>query len=149
MHALDSERDLLPSLEEASPAEEVFVFPVSFAQWRLWFLDQLHPGSSAYNIAASVRLSGALDTAALTRALEEIVRRHEALRTTFALEDGQPVQRVVSRTNLELPVVDLEERYADSTERRAHARRLTEEEASRPMKRNPCGRDRRKPIDGT
>ena len=66
--------------------------PLSFAQQRLWFLDQLEPGSSAYNIPNAVRLSGKLDAIALERGLRELVRRHEALRTTFADMDGQPVQ---------------------------------------------------------
>ena len=71
---------------------EVSVFPASFAQQRLWFLDELEPGSPTYNIAAALRLRGALDVAALKRSLNEIVRRHEALRTTFSVGDGQAVQ---------------------------------------------------------
>ena len=66
--------------------------PLSFAQERLWFLDRLEPGSAVYNIPVALRLGGALDAAALERALGEIVRRHEALRTTFAEVDGAPVQ---------------------------------------------------------
>src|ERR671938_1026369 len=78
--------------------EDVFVFPASYAQQRLWFFDRLSPHSSAYNICDLLPLPSPLDRAALTRALAEIVRRHEALRTTFAdAADGQPVQ-VVSRS---------------------------------------------------
>src|SRR5262249_21128412 len=80
---------------------------LSYAQQRLWFLDQLEPGSAAYNMPAPVRLSGRLDEAALGRALAEVVRRHEALRTTFASEDGRPVQRIGPPPALALPVVDL------------------------------------------
>ena len=63
--------------------------PLSFAQQRLWFIDQLEPESSVYNIPMALRLRGALDVAALQQSLQEIVRRHEALRTTFALHDGR------------------------------------------------------------
>src|SRR5262249_49487673 len=64
--------------------------PLSHAQERLWFLDRLEPGSATYNIAAHVGLTGQLDLSAFRRALGEIVRRHEALRTRFVLVDGQP-----------------------------------------------------------
>ncbi|MET7345583.1 amino acid adenylation domain-containing protein [Streptomyces sp. NPDC005547] len=64
----------------------------SFAQQRLWFVDQLEPGGSAYNIAAAARITGALDTEVLERALREVVRRHETLRTTFDTVDGEPAQ---------------------------------------------------------
>jgi amino acid adenylation domain-containing protein len=66
--------------------------PLSFAQQRLWFLDQLDPGSAAYNIPAVLRLRGALDAPALERTLTEIVRRHETLRTNFSLAGDEPVQ---------------------------------------------------------
>ena len=65
---------------------------LSFAQQRLWFLDQLEPNSSIYNVPAGLRLSGPLNVACLERSLNEIVRRHEALRTTFPAVEGQPVQ---------------------------------------------------------
>jgi amino acid adenylation domain-containing protein len=82
-------------------------FLLSYAQQRLWFLDQLEPGSAAYNMPAAVRLSGRLDEAALARALAAVVRRHEVLRTTFVNEDGRPVQRVGPPPPLPLPVIDL------------------------------------------
>ncbi len=66
--------------------------PLSFAQQRLWFLDQLEPGNAAYNLHTAFRLHGAVDATALERALQLIVARHEALRTTFAVRDGEPVQ---------------------------------------------------------
>src|SRR4051794_22893970 len=68
--------------------------PLSFAQERLWFLDQLGPGNPAYNIAAAVRFSGALDPVALEQALGTLVYRHDVLRTTFESRAGQPVQVV-------------------------------------------------------
>lgn len=67
---------------------------LSFAQQRLWFLDQLEPGGASYNVPAAVRLTGQLDLEALQGALNEILRRHEALRTRFASADGTPVQLI-------------------------------------------------------
>ncbi|HSF42281.1 MAG TPA: amino acid adenylation domain-containing protein [Thermoanaerobaculia bacterium] len=81
--------------------------PLSFSQERLWFLDRLDPGTAAYNIPAALRLTGALDVPALTGSLREIVRRHEALRTRFALVDGRPGQIVEAAPRVELPVADL------------------------------------------
>lgn len=69
-------------------------FPLSFAQQRLWFLDQLQPGNPAYTMMAAVRLRGDLDGVALERAWQDLVQRHESLRTRFVLVDGQPYQRV-------------------------------------------------------
>ncbi|HEX2254143.1 MAG TPA: amino acid adenylation domain-containing protein [Thermoanaerobaculia bacterium] len=82
--------------------------PVSFAQRRLWFLDQLEPGSAFYNLTAAVRLVGPLDPVALAAALGELVRRHEALRTVFPAAGGEPMQRVLSAAGPPpLPVIDL------------------------------------------
>lgn len=82
-------------------------FPLSFAQQRLWFLDQMEPGKPWYNISRILRLTGSLDIAALERALNEIVRRHEALRTRFVVQDSQPVQQITWPHHMDLPVVDL------------------------------------------
>jgi amino acid adenylation domain-containing protein len=82
-------------------------FPLSSGQERLWFLQQLDPDSPAYNIPAAVRFIGSLDAMMLRRSLQEITRRHEALRTTFISVDGQPVQVVQQSVSLPLPVVDL------------------------------------------
>src|SRR5580700_10373057 len=65
--------------------------PLSFAQQRLWFLDQFEPNSSLYNVPASLRITGELNVAALEQSIGELVRRHETLRTTFSLVDGDPV----------------------------------------------------------
>ncbi len=81
--------DVIPPLQ---PVPRDAALPLSFAQQRLWFLDQLQPDSSVYNVPAAVRLSGALDLVALQRSLDAITARHETLRTTFALVDRQPVQ---------------------------------------------------------
>ncbi|TCP59321.1 amino acid adenylation domain-containing protein [Tumebacillus sp. BK434] len=75
---------------------------LSFAQQRLWFLERLEPGSAAYHIPTLVRLTGPLDVQKLTGCLQEIVRRHEALRTTFGEVDGEPVQVIAEETKLEL-----------------------------------------------
>ncbi|HVR98051.1 MAG TPA: condensation domain-containing protein, partial [Thermoanaerobaculia bacterium] len=90
--------------------------PLSFAQERLWFLEKLEPGSPIYNLPVAARLIGALDVAALTAALGEIVRRHEALRTVFSEAASRPVQRMVAWIPFPLPVVDLSERRADLDE---------------------------------
>jgi hypothetical protein len=82
-------------------------FPVSFAQQRLWFLDQLEPGNPFYNDAAAVRLSGALDLAAFQQSLAAVVRRHEALRTTFVAQDGDPVQVIAAAGPVAIALIDL------------------------------------------
>ena len=105
--------------------------PLSFAQQRLWFLNQLDGGSSAYNVPAALRLRGELDHAALERTLTEIVRRHEVLRTSFPARDGEPVQMIAEPMAVRLPVLDLSEVPADERER--EARRLAHEEAQKPF----------------
>ncbi|MEP7121256.1 MAG: amino acid adenylation domain-containing protein [Byssovorax sp.] len=80
---------------------------LSFAQERLWFLDQLEPGSSFYNVPSATHLAGPFDASAMTRAFREVVRRHEVLRTTFTLDNGQPMQVIHDVVTAELPVVDL------------------------------------------
>src|SRR5687768_9535007 len=71
---------------------ETFVFPTSFAQRRLWFVHQLEPGSPSYNVTTALKLSGNLDQGALEHSLAHVIARHEALRTTFRVVDGEPVQ---------------------------------------------------------
>ncbi|HYO16010.1 MAG TPA: amino acid adenylation domain-containing protein, partial [Thermoanaerobaculia bacterium] len=105
--------------------------PLSFAQERLWFLDQLTPGISAYNIARAFALEGPLDTAALERAVGEILRRHQALRTTFAAADGRPIQVVSPAPEVRLPRMDLS--GCPGPLREAEAERLLREEARRPF----------------
>ena len=105
--------------------------PLSFAQQRLWFIDQLQPGSSAYNIRTVVRLTGRLNVAALADSLNEIVRRHEVLRTTFAHTDGQPCQVVAPTLHIPLPVVELESLPVAGRE--LQIPQLTAEETERPF----------------
>ncbi len=106
-------------------------YPLSFSQQRLWFLNELEPGSPLYNNPAAVRLVGHLDASALERSLNEIVRRHELLRTTFTTVDGKPVQRVSPQLSLPLPVVDL--RMIPDSEREEEVTRLAVQEARRPF----------------
>jgi acyl carrier protein len=81
--------------------------PLSFAQQRLWFLDQLEPGSSVYNCPTAVRLQGELDVRALSNALNEVVRRHEVLRTTIETEHGKPWQRIAEQASIAMVERDL------------------------------------------
>ncbi|MBV9787872.1 MAG: amino acid adenylation domain-containing protein [Chloroflexi bacterium] len=83
--------------------------PLSFAQQRLWFLNQLDPSSSADNMPGALRLSGPLDRAALEHSLNEIVRRHETLRTTFVTEQGLPVQVIAPAAPVEIALISLQE----------------------------------------
>src|SRR5690349_14678462 len=88
-------------------ANESFAFPLSFAQQRLWFLDRLAPGNPFYNIPIAVPIFASLDVEALARALNAIVARHEALRTTFRVVDGEPAQVVSSSLELTVGMIDL------------------------------------------
>src|ERR1051325_3705693 len=86
---------------------ENYVFPVSFAQQRLWFLDQLAPGSPFYNLPQVISIKGNLNVDALQRTLKEIVNRHEALRTTFSAGADGPTQVVAKTATITVPVIDL------------------------------------------
>ncbi|CAM5733182.1 Non-ribosomal peptide synthetase OS=Streptomyces fumanus OX=67302 GN=GCM10018772_19050 PE=4 SV=1 [Streptomyces fumanus] len=99
--AAGTARQAIPRADRTRP------LPLSFAQQRLWFLDRLRPGDPRYNSAVALRLTGALDHTALAAALEHVVARHEALRTTFEEHDGTPAQRVHPAGPLPLPVHDL------------------------------------------
>jgi amino acid adenylation domain-containing protein len=100
-------------------SEEVFVFPASFAQQRLWFLDQLIPGNAIYNVPTVIRLTGSLNLTALEQTFNEIVRRHETLRTTFVVLDGQPLQAIEPSLTIPLSVLDLQQLPPDEQEVRA------------------------------
>ncbi|MEG4202976.1 amino acid adenylation domain-containing protein [Microcoleus sp. Pol7_A1] len=111
------------------PMERDGNLPLSFAQQRLWFLDQLVPNNPFYNVPAALRLTGSLNFSALQQTFNEIVRRHEALRTTLAVVSGQPVQRIAAAFHLPINVVDL--RNLPKESRHTEANRLTAEEAQR------------------
>ncbi len=105
--------------------------PLSFSQQRLWFIDQLEPGNSAYNFPAAIRLKGPLNLVALEQSINEIIKRHEALRTTFTTVDGRPAQVIAPTLTVGLPVVNLQE--LPESEREAEVGRLAIEEAQRPF----------------
>jgi amino acid adenylation domain-containing protein len=121
----------MSSIPNSSAAGEVFVFPASFSQERLWFLDQLTPGTPVYNVAGTTSLATWLDVDALERSLNEIVRRHEALRTTFAAIDGQPMQLIAPTLTMPLRVIDLQ--HLSGAECQAEAERLARAEAVQPF----------------
>src|SRR5882724_5815220 len=95
-----------PPDSASSSGDNAYIFPVTFAQQRLWFLDQLQPGSASYNIPWSIQISGKLNVVALERSLNEIVHRHEVLRTTFSVRDGEPMQVVVPALTIALETTD-------------------------------------------
>ena len=124
------------------PRQSSYKTPLSYAQQRLWTLHQMDRGSPAYNISTAVRLSGTLDTAALEASLNEIVRRHQVLRTCFQIVDGEPSLRVLPVLTLELPVLDL--RALTGEERQRVAQQQTIEDARQPfdLERGPLLRAR-------
>ncbi len=105
--------------------------PLSFAQQRLWFLDQLEPGKSYYNLSFALKLDCLLDLAALENSVNEIIRRHETLRARFTTIAGEPVQVIVPELTLRLQVVDLSKLPAE--ERKSQIRELAGAEAQKPF----------------
>jgi len=114
------------------------VFPLSFAQESLWFLEQMAPGNPVYNIPEGWRLQGRLNVAALERNLTEIFRRHETLRTVFGENEGKPVQIIKAPQPFRLPLIDLQERG----DKEAELQRFLAEEACRAFdfRRGPLAR---------
>ncbi|MFC1975073.1 HAD-IIIC family phosphatase [Chloroflexota bacterium] len=130
--------DLTPKEKRALLAQllqekinEPHSYPLSYGQERMWFLEQLDPGNPALNIPMNVRLSGNIDQAILERSLNEIIRRHDTLRTTFSIIDGQPVQEVVSNSTLTMTIHNLQGLVEG--ERKIEVERLVKEEAERPF----------------
>ncbi|HEX5603948.1 MAG TPA: amino acid adenylation domain-containing protein, partial [Pyrinomonadaceae bacterium] len=112
-------------------AEDVFLFPLSFAQQRLWFLQQMNPESAAYNMPVASRLLGKVNVKAFEQALNEIVQRHEVLRTTFQMVEAQPMQVISSGARLVLPLFDLT--HLAETARETEAHRLAVENLKEPF----------------
>jgi len=125
-----------PEPIEPAPRDEAGL-PLSFAQQRLWLVDQIEPGGAAYNLPAAVRLEGDLSPARLERIFTAIAERHEALRTTFDVRGGLPVQVIAPEPRVALPVVDLA--GLPQPEREPRALGLAAEEARRPfdLRRGP------------
>lgn len=111
--------------------DESGVFPLSFAQERLWFLDQLEPGSAMYNLPVHIWLRGQLDTLALQQSLNTLVERHQILRTVYTSQDSRPLQSIQPFVAFSLPGAQIEGVSED--EREAQIQSLTAQEASRPF----------------
>ncbi|HEX3560510.1 MAG TPA: amino acid adenylation domain-containing protein [Pyrinomonadaceae bacterium] len=138
LEALLSEQGIMPPKAERIPRREGGgLAPLSFAQRRLWFFDQFEPGNPAYNLVSAVSLRGELDASALERSFGEVVRRHEALRTTFDFRDGEPVQVITPPQPLHLNVVDIT--HLPEAEHDGRIRSLIHEQtqASFDLKRGP------------
>ena len=127
------------SPDRAGPAadEEVFVFPASFAQQRFWMLEQLEPGGAAYTIPIALRLEGPFDVPAFSAALAAVVERHEALRTVFEAQDGEPVQVVLPRLSVPVPVTDIGQLAAEEQEARVRAAAAAEANGAFDLEHGP------------
>jgi amino acid adenylation domain-containing protein len=122
----EEQRPVAPPI---SPVARGVELPLSFAQQRLWFLNQLEPGNPFYNVGAAIRVTGALDVTALADSLNEVIRRHEVLRTTFASTEGHPRQVIAPAGTLKFVVAELDELTLEERER--ETLRLAREEAQR------------------
>nr|MBA3767234.1 non-ribosomal peptide synthetase [Acidobacteriota bacterium] len=128
---LKKKRIDLPQTQTIARRTESGPCQLSFAQQRLWFLNQLEPNNSFYSLPQAMRMSGPLNVEALQQTLDAIVARHESLRTTFVAVDGKPMQVIAPTLDVTLLAVDLS--ALPESEREAEARRLAKEEARRPF----------------
>ena len=115
-----------------TPALRIEPIPLSYAQQRLWFLDQLESGSAFYNIPIALKLTGQLNILALGQSINEVVRRHESLRTSFVTVNGQPTQKV--RPDLIFPVMRVDMTILSEETRQITMRSLCQQEAARGCK---------------
>jgi amino acid adenylation domain-containing protein len=125
-----------PAGDGEAPAQGLQVdgndaFPLSFSQRRLWFLDQLEPGSAFYNFPLAVPFAVAVNVAVLQRSIDEVVRRHEALRTVFATVEGEPVQVILPELDLPIQIVDV--RHLPGEAQEAEMSRLAAEMTQKPF----------------
>jgi len=128
-------RDILganrQNLAPIQPIPRESELPLSFAEQRLWFLDQLQERSTTYNEQEALHLTGLLQVEALKRALQEIVRRHEVLRTNFKVIDGSPVRVILPELDLQLPIIDLQ--HLPQEKQLTEVQRLGEQEIQQPF----------------
>jgi amino acid adenylation domain-containing protein len=117
--------------QPASQTAEVYVMPCSYAQQRLWFIDRWQPGAATYNMSVATRLVGSLSAPALESALNQLVSRHESLRTAFALQDGEPFQHILPNAAVQMPLRDLSGR--EPARAQSEALGLAQEFAQRPF----------------
>ncbi|MEJ1932987.1 condensation domain-containing protein, partial [Nostoc sp. NIES-2111] len=131
MQRLNQQKGKISPIKIQPQSRNTQTFPLSFAQQRLWFFSQLEPESSAYNIPTAIRLTGRLNVAALENSINEIVTRHEILRTTFIVVNGEPVQVIGAATRLQLPIIDLQ--TIPEIEQETEVQRLATLEAQTPF----------------
>ena len=130
MTSLENKREQLAQLLRAK-LKRSKTKPLSFAQQRLWFLNQLEPQSAVYNCPAAMRLTGELHIDALTRSVDQMVQRHESLRTVFPVRDGNPVQEIRETYSIETAFSDVTE--LPEAAREAAGETLAQQEAFRPF----------------
>ena len=122
-------QEQLPSSSSEASGERPSLFPLSYQQEQLWFLDRFHPGTAFYNVPMTWRIKGDLDVATLERSLQEVVRRHEVLRTCFVMDEyGKPMQKVVGELDVRLPVTDLT--HLEPGTREEQAKKVIAEQSS-------------------
>jgi amino acid adenylation domain-containing protein len=123
-------QEQLPASSSEASGGRPSLFPLSYQQEQLWFLERFHPGTAFYNVPVTWRVKGDLDVATLERSLHEVVRRHEGLRTCFVMDEyGKPMQKVVGATlDLRLPVIDLQ--HLEPGAREEQAKKIIAEEIS-------------------
>ena len=119
---------------QIQPAPREREMPLSFAQQRLWFINELEPNSSTYNMSRAIRLKGQLDIASLEQTLQEIIRRHEALRTNFISHNGQPMQVIQDSYSWQMTSIDLQD--LPTSEREAKIQQLATVDAEKPFALN-------------
>jgi len=123
-------QEQLPASSSEASGGRRSLFPLSYQQEQLWFLDRFHPGTAFYNVPLTWRVKGDLDVATLERSLQEVMRRHEALRTCFVMDEhGKPMQKVVGeKLDVRFPVVDLQ--HLEPGAREEQAKKVIAEEIS-------------------